>query len=166
MKKIKLLPVQVENLQKQYAETFLRLQRINVDASTSLEDIKAASGKELNLGLDASLLGSLSVTARDYADAKKILENHEVIEPNNSDIIGLGSTFVLDMNYSGIEATEVLTLVEVRNSRDDENFISISSPLGRAVNGKKEGDAISYIVDNRNITGKVTEIIKEHKKTL
>lgn len=167
MKKMyKLLPVQVENLQKQYDETLLKLRALNVISNEEFEDKKAATGKELNLGLDASLLGSLSVTTRDYKDAKEKLENHEVIEPNNSDVIGLGSTFEINMNYGGLEEKEVFTLVEVHNSKDDDSFISASCPLGRAVTGKKAGDKISYIVENRKITGEVTDIIKEHEKTL
>ncbi len=167
MKKMyKLLPVQVENLQKQYDESLLKLNALKVISNEDFEDKKAATGKELNLGLDASLLGSLSVTTRDYKDAKEKLENHEVIEPNNSDIIGLGSTFEILMNYGDCKEKEICTLVEMHNVCDSSDLISIDSPRGKAVLGKKAGDNISYEVEKRIFTGTVTDIIKEHEKTL
>lgn len=165
-KTYKLLPVQVENLKKQYDESLLKLQALNVIKNEEFLDSKAATGNELNLGMDASLLGSLAVTAKVYKDAKEKLENYEIVEPNNSDIIGLGSTFEINMNYDGFEENEIFTLVAVTNPKDDHSFISINSPLGKAVLGAKPGQKIGYMVDQKNITGTITDIIKEHKKTL
>lgn len=164
MSKYKLLPVQVENLTKQHYESLAKLQALNVIKNEEFADKKIATGKELNLGLDTSLLGTLSVAIKEYKDAKEKLESYELLEPNNSDIIGLGSTFELTMNYGELEETEVFTLVETHNTNDDHNFISISSPLGNAVNGHIVGDSISYMVEKRMITGTVTNIIKQ--KTL
>ena len=148
-KTYKLLPVQVDIIKNE-----------------ELLDSKSATGNELNLGMDVSLLGLLAVTAKGYKEAKEKLENYEIVEPNNSDIIGLGSTFEINMNFDGLEENEIYTLVEVKNTNDDHSFISINSPLGKAVEGAKVGQKIGYMVDQRNITGTITDIVKEHKKTL
>lgn len=162
----KLLPVQVENLQRQHDENLLKLRQLNVVKNQELSDAKISTGNELILGMDISLLGSLSVAARDYKEAKERLGSYEIIENNNYDVIGLGSTFEINMNYDGIVEAETFTLVETRNHNDDENFISIDSPLGKSVVGSKVGDKISYAVDKIRMTGTVTGIVKEKQKTL
>ena len=164
--KYRLLPAQVENLKKQYDESLLKMQALNGVKNEEFADKKAATGREINLGLDASLLGALTVTARDYRDAKEKLGNYEIIKPNNSDVIGLGSTFEIAMNYGDVTEKEIFTLVEVTNFADDPNLISIDSPLGKAVVGAKAGDTISYMVEKRKFTGAVTDVIKEQEKTL
>lgn len=165
-KMYRLLPVQVENLKKQYDESFLKLKALNVLKTEELNDKKAATGTEINLGLDTSLLGTLTFASKGYKEAKQILENYEIVEPNNSDIIGLGTTFEVQMNYDGFEEKEIFTLVEIHTPNDDKSFISVNSPLGKAVVGAKTGEEISYTVEQRRITGTVTDIIKENQKTL
>lgn len=164
--KYRLLPVQVENLRKQYNESVAKLQSLNVMKENEVSERKVASGNEINFGPDTSLLGSLSIASRDYKEAKEKLECYELLENKNSDIIDLGSTFEVEMNYDGIVENEVFTLVEIRNHKDDHSFISIDSPLGKAVAGTQVGDAISYMVGKERITGTVTGIVKEKQKTL
>lgn len=162
-KKYRLLPVQVENLQKMCDENFSKLRKLNIIKTEDLNDKKAASGREMNLGVDSSLLGILTVTIKNYKEAKEKLENYEIVEPSNSDIIELGSTFEVQMNYDGFEENEIFTLVETHIPNDDKSFISVDSPLGKAVVGAKAGEEISYTVEQRRITGTVTDIIKEQK---
>lgn len=164
--KYKLLSVQVENLQKQYEESLSKLTSLNAVKNEEFADKKVATASEVNVGMDTSLLGALSIASGDYKDAKKKLENYEIIESNYSDVIDLGSTFEVEMNYGDLVEKEVFTLVEVHNKKDDHSFISIFSPLGEAVTGSKIGDEISYTVEKRKITGRVTDIIKEKQKTL
>lgn len=164
--KYRLLPVQVDNLQKLYHESFLKLKALNVVKNEEMADTKVATGAELNLGLDASLLGTISVAKKNYDESREILGNYEVIEPNNSDIIGLGSTFEVLLNYGDFQETEVLTLVEARNVCDSSDLISVFSPCGKAALGKKAGDNIAYMVDGTRITGTVIDVVKENKKTL
>lgn len=164
--KYRLLPVQVENLRKQYDESVAKLQSLNIMKKDEMADKKGTTDNEISFSADTSLLGALSITSRDYKEAKEKLDNYEIIESNNSDVIGLGSTFEIEMNYEGLIETEVFTLVEVRNHKDDNSFISIDSPLGKAVAGTQAGDAISYMVGKERITGTVTSIIKEKQKTL
>lgn len=162
----KLLPVQVENLRKQHDDSLLKLKSLNILKNEEFADNKVASGKELNLGLDTSLLGNLSIATKDYKEAKEKLGNYELIEPNNSEIIGLGSTFEISMNYGDFDDKETFTLVEVHNVCDDSSLISVVSPLGKAALGKKVGDNVSYIVEDRKFTGTINSIIIENKKTL
>lgn len=164
--KYKLLPIQVENLRKQYDENLLKLKALNVIKSEEFIDKKNVNGQELNVGIDVSLLGTLTVTVKDYNDAKEKLKNYEVIEPNNSDVIDLGSSFEIALKAGDSFIKKVFTLVEVNNVCDGPDLISVSTPIGKAVLGSKVGDEISYIVNDRKITGNITDIIKEHKKTL
>lgn len=164
--KYRLLPVQVENLRKQYDESLSKLQTLNVMKNTEASDKKGTTDSEINFSADTSLLGALSITSRAYKEAKERLECYELLENKNSDIIDLGSTFEVEMNYDGIVENEVFTLVEIRNHKDDHSFISIDSPLGQAVAGTQVGDAISYMVGKERITGTVTGIVKEKQKTL
>lgn len=164
--KYKLLPIQVENLKKQYNESLAKLRALNGLKFEELADKKGTIDNDVSFSADTSLLGALSITSRDYKDAKEKLENYEIIEYNNSDVIDLGSTFEVEMNYGDITETEVFTLVEVKNHTDEHNFISVDSPLGKAVTGTQVGDTISYIVEKRKIIGTVTGIVKEKQKTL
>lgn len=160
--KHKLLPVQVENLKKQYIDNFKKQQNLINIKNEESADKKMAAGLEINFGDDVSLLGSLSIAAKNYKEAEKILANYEIIESRNADVIGLGSTFEVNMDAFGIET---FTLVEIKNSYDDRSFVSIDSPLGKAVNGAKVGDKISYKVDQNLFTGTITDIVKEKEKT-
>ena len=149
----RLLPVQVENLKKQYMESVCKLKELNVLKNDEMSDKKGITDNEICFSADTSLLGSLSIAANDYKEAKEKLDSYEIIENNNSDIIGLGSTFEAQMNYEGLIETETFTLVEVRNHKDDRNLISVDSPLGKSAQGKTIGDTIGYTVEKRRITG-------------
>lgn len=164
--KYRLLPVQVEILKRQYNESISKLEALNVMKNDEALEKKGTTNNEICFSPDTSILGSLSIASRDYKEAKEKLESYELLENKNSDIIDLGSTFEVEMNYDGIIESEVFTLVEIRNHKDDHSLISIDSPLGKAVVGTQVGDEISYMVQKRIITGTITGIVKEKQKTL
>ena len=165
-KKYKLLPVQVENLERTYAESFAKLNALNVLENQEMADKKHITDNEISFSADTSLLGALSITMRDYKEAKEKLANYEMLEQNNSDSIGLGSTFEVEMNYEGKVVKKTFTLVETRNYGDDSNLISINSTFAKGVIGAKQGDVVKYNVGERHFTGTIISIIKAKQKTL
>lgn len=166
MEKYRLLPIQVESLKKQYNEIIGKLVELNVLKKEEFADLKAASGAELNTGLDSSFLNSLQRASGAFHDVRNKLKYHEILEPSNSDTIELGSSFEATIDYGDEVGTEVFTLVQIINAGDNFNFISASSPLGEAVLGKNSGDEFQYSVNQNHLKGKINSIIKENQKTL
>lgn len=159
----KFLPEQIENLKKQLDENTSQLDGIIEMRRENYQEKKTGQGNEISVQLDNTLLESFVVNANTLNDIRRKLLNCKVIEPNNSDEIGVGSTFEITLNFGGVEDKSVFTLIETRIPKDPMHFISISSPLGKAVIGKKQGDSFKYVVENSVISGKINEIIKTNE---
>lgn len=166
--KFKLLPEQVENLNTQIRLNNERLGNLATVERQQFSEMKNERFDSTTaVSLDSSLLSGLHVARKNIQQAKEQLLDYEIIEPSASDIIGLGSTFEIVMDYGdGFEDTEILTLVQVRNAGDSSDYVSINSPLGRAVNGATVGKQIRYLVEDRVITGSISKIVKPKIKTL
>ena len=168
IKQFKLLQEQVENLNRQIEANRSRLFNLTSAGAQQAKDNRSEMLDSTNASsFDTSLLGSLHVTSESLKVAKEQLENYEILEPNTSDVIGLGSTFEISMTYgNGFEEDATLTLVQVRNIGDSEDYVSIDSPLGKAVVGAKAGEEIKYAVNKNLIKGSITKIVKPKVKTL
>lgn len=105
---------------------------------------------------------------------KNHLQNDQIIPSsfNENDIITLGDKVSLNIYQNDKIINIEITLNEVYDKK--ENIISIESPLGKAIFGKKVGDQVSYVVKTPNsnvsitadIIGKVKEKqLKKVKKT-
>ena len=71
------------------------------------------------------------------------------------------------MTYgNGFEEDATLTLVQVRNIGDSDDYVSVDSPLGKAVVGATAGQEIRYTVNKNLIKGSITKIVKPKVKTL
>lgn len=167
-KQFKLLSEQVENLNNQIAMNNKKLLNLTSIKNQQSDDMGNEMFDSTNArSLDTSLLGSLHIAKKSMLAANEQLSNYEILEPNTSDIIGLGSTFEINMVYDdGFEDTETLTLVQIRNIGDSADYISIDSPLGKAVVGAEVGQEIEYMVEKRLFRGSITKIIKPKVKTL
>lgn len=162
----KFLPEQIENLQKKLEQKTSMVASINNIRKAAFEEKKTGSGQETSFPVDNSLLGSFIMNTNSLNDIKNKLLNCEVIEPNNSDEIGLGSKFEISLFFDEEEEREIFTLVETKISGDPSNFVSVNSPLGKAVLGKKQGDNFRYVVENRIFSGRIDEIIKTKENNL
>lgn len=167
-KQFKLLQEQVENLNNQIEMNRVRFSNLTLSKTQQFKDSESEIRDKTNASsFDTSLLSSLHITSESLKAAQEQLNNYEILEPNTSDVIGLGSTFEIAMDYdNGFDDTETLTLVQVRNIGDSEDYISIDSPLGKAVVGAKVGEEIKYMVEKRLIKGSITKIVKPKVKTL
>ena len=161
----KFLPEQIENLRKQmYSET-LKLKGIVQTRKESYAEQKTNEGEETRIQVDNTLLESFIMNTNSLNDIKKKLLNCEVVERSNSDEIEVGSTFEISLFFDDEEEKSIFTLVETRIPKDPINFISVTSPLGKAILGKKQGDNFKYVVENSIFSGRIDEIVKEKVRT-
>ncbi len=103
---------------------------------------------------------------------QEALETSEFIYDINNSKIEYGTKFVFEYSETGEKqvCTLVQTLLGLEGScfEQDNCYISIKSPLGQSVLGKRKGENFSYTLlkENKNtvtITGKIVEIIKRSK---
>lgn len=120
---------------------------------------------------EARELGDLSENF-DYQDAKRdqgeietklaelkfILENAKVIAANSDGTIGLGSKVTILYDGDDEEDAEEITIVGQAESDPIEGKISLSSPLGDALMGRKIGDEVEYEAPSRMVKLKILSI--------
>ncbi len=97
-------------------------------------------------------------------DLRKQIENVTVIEDKlDSDSLDIDNYVVLDVEYApdDIEEDCIFKLIGSSPNRMSEiQEISVNSPMGNAIYGKKVGDEISYKVENNVIKVLIKKIMK------
>ena len=91
---------------------------------------------------------------------KSRLQNSVVVDiDTNSDTANIGSKLLLEVTFPGETETEVIQLqiTDITKFATPE-LVSINSPLGHAVSGKKEGDEFNYSVNGEMARGKIIKI--------
>lgn len=159
----KFLPEQIEGLKQELDYRTKKLDEINLIRKDNFSEKKTSEGSDPSIQIDNYLLESFISNTTSLSKIKNKLINCEVIEPNNNDEIGIGSTFSISLFFEE-EEKAIFTLVETHLSTDPAHYISISSPLGRAVVNKKSGDNFRYVVENSIFSGRINEIIKTEDK--
>jgi len=87
---------------------------------------------------------------------ENILKNAVIIKPHHSDTVGPGATVVISKNGDEKIKYQIVGSEEVDMSA---GRISISSPIGKAMFGKKKGDEFQVELPNGNtINYKVVEV--------
>ncbi len=94
----------------------------------------------------------------------EILESGEYLKERQLDQIGIGTKFVVQ--FKGMEETDTMILTDcIYGLGFQDGLVSISSPLGASIIGKRPGTEFSYTVqtgnrphDKRYISGTVLEI--------
>ena len=90
---------------------------------------------------------------QDYED---LVRNAEVVSPStNSSVVGLGTTVIVDLD--GMD--ETFTIVGAAESRPAAGRISVESPIGRALLGKRAGDSAVAITPRGRTAMTVKEIV-------
>lgn len=103
---------------------------------------------------------------RKLGEITDLLENSEYLKKRQTDEIAIGTKFRIKFDGTGIE-NEFLLVESINELPIGQQFISIESPLGKSVAGKKEGERFSYVLNGRDrfdrqvITGTVTAIEKD-----
>lgn len=140
---MKLLNLQVELMQKQ------------MDFNSKLIDEKKASREALvakENGIRREISSEIVELELRNEEIKNTLAFGEVVVPNvDSDVVEIGS--LVSLLFSDGEVEDVF-LIEDNYANaltsSEVNFMSLSSPLGAAVFGKKQGDVISYEVGDKD----------------
>lgn len=154
----KFLPEQIENLKRQLSYENEKFNDILEIRREHYLERRTGQGEETRVLFDSSLLEHSFMNAAALSDIKEKLLNCKIIERNNSDEIGIGSTF--EIIFDGDDDKSTFTLIETRLPKDPVHFISISSPLGKAIIGKTQGDSFRYSVEKSVISGRINEIKK------
>lgn len=91
---------------------------------------------------------------------KSRLQNSVVVDIDaNSDTANIGSKLLLEVTFPGETEAEVIQLqiTDITKLATPE-LVSINSPLGHAISGKKEGDEFNYSVNGQMASGKIIKI--------
>jgi len=137
-----------------------------------LQDLKEVRrpqvAERLRLALEEG--GELTENA-EYDDAKNeqafiegeimrleaIINSAEIIQANqNKDIVGIGSH--VTVKEQGEDSEEVYHIVGSAEAKPSDGKLSMESPLGKALLGKKVGDKVSVAAPDGTIVFKVVRI--------
>ncbi len=120
-----------------------------------LENLKTVRRKEVAESLEyAKSLGDLSENA-EYQEARELQANIEdriskletmlqttvIVKMHHSEVIGIGSTVTIQKE--GAPAKSIYKIVGSEEADLAKGKLSINSPLGNAMIGKREGDTFS-----------------------
>jgi len=138
--------------------------------SEELEYLKKTKRKEVAEQLEyAKSLGDLSENA-EYHEARdmqgvvedriskleSVLKNAVIISAHNTDYVAVGS--VVTVSKVGDKNEKVYTIVGGEESDLANGKISVHSPFGEAIMGKKKGEQFSYNAPSGPIAYKIIEI--------
>ena len=88
------------------------------------------------------------------AEVENILKHSVMIEVNESDTVGLGSTVHLLLE----DGEQHYTIVGSTEANPDEGKISNESPIGKALMGKKKGEQVEVEVPSGTMTYKIKHV--------
>jgi transcription elongation GreA/GreB family factor len=93
-------------------------------------------------------------------EIRELLEDSTIINPSTSKSIKIGSTFTAFISFNEKDSEELTyTLIEKRVSREPLNdYVSLDSPLGKAVLDKKIGEYFTYPIGNNLVSGTIEEV--------
>lgn len=106
----------------------------------AVADARSHGDLRENSAYDAARQDQAMIEKR-ISDLESTLRNAVVITPDRSadtDAIGLGSKVVVD--FGGDE--ENFTIVGAAEARPAQGFISNASPIGKALDGRRQGDTV------------------------
>lgn len=133
-----------------------------------LEYLLTTKRKEIAQNLEyAKALGDLSENA-EYHEAREaqavledriaklehVLKNAIIVSEQHTDSVSVGSTVVVEKDGQ----KNTYTIVGTEEASILEGKISIRSPFGQAVLGKKKGDVFSFETPNGEVTYKISSI--------
>ena len=130
--------------------------------------LKGTKRKEVAEALEyAKSLGDLKENA-EYHEARdnqgiiedriskleELIKDATIVQSNNSGLVGVGSTVTVEKDGKKFE----YTIVGSEESDVISNKISMKSPFGQAILGKKKGDTFSFKAPNGELTYTVKEV--------
>ncbi len=133
-----------------------------------LEYLKTTKRKEIAVNLEyAKALGDLSENAEynEARDAQAVLEdriaklehilkNATIISEQHTDTVSVGSSVVVSKDGKNI----TYTIVGTEEASILDGKISIKSPFGQSILGKKKGDTFSFETPNGSVSYKIVSV--------
>ncbi len=136
--------------------------------TTELAQLKGTRRKEVAASLEyAKSLGDLSENA-EYHEARDtqatiedriakledLLKNATIVSGNHSDSVNVGSSVTVEKDGKKV----IYNIVGSEESDVASNKISVKSPFGQAIIGKKKGDSFSFKAPSGEISYKISDI--------
>ena len=162
-----LIPEQISHLRKQIVQTKENINSYK-DYLTSKDITSGDYSSRAFIG-DSVLDDQYSRERKVYADTMYALETAQYKTERNTDVIDLGTKF--NIQFDGDEEIDEIILVEGTEGLSfRDGFVSLNSPLGQNVIGKKEDERFEYTIvtgttprDKRIIRGTIISINKNDK---
>ena len=150
--KILLTKKGLDDLKKEYEEKKEKIIKLNDDVNRARSE-----GDLRENGAYSAAILERQVNESRIAELEYILSNYEIAEHINtkSNIIQIGS-FVKILSEDGSEKS--FTIVGSNEADPLGGKISVDSPVGKALNGKKEGEKISIVTEQSSITYDIIEV--------
>ncbi len=162
-----LIPEQISYLRKQI---FTTKENINSykDYLTSKDITSGDYSSRAFIG-DSVLDDQYSRERKIYSDTMYALETSEYKTNRTTDIVDIGTKFTIQFDGDP-EHDEIILVEGTEGLSFRDGFVSLNSPLGQNVIGKKENDRFEYVVttgttlrDKRTIRGTIVSINKDPK---
>lgn len=99
----------------------------------------------------------------EYENKLKGLNEIEIIEKDNSDKIGIEDIVLVELTFSDNEIEREWYKISGSTKSDLDNemlHITVNSPLGKSLLGKKINEKFAYCILNEKIEGKILDIKK------
>lgn len=167
---MKLVPEQISQLRKEVATSKQNL--TGYSDYLASKDITSSDYSARALVGDSFTDQQFHMEQDHYREVLDLLVNSDYVKNRSTDKIDIGTKFVI--RYADDDETKAIILTEcVFGLSHLTNFISIESPIGKAVVGKKQGEAFRAEVitgktprDRRYINGTIEEIVTDPKEYL
>ncbi|MDD2435840.1 MAG: GreA/GreB family elongation factor [Bacilli bacterium] len=143
---LKLLPEQVEALQKEITSLNEQYNKLIEDAKNEEHFNAGCDLQGITDTFDRSSLEKLSYISKRVNEISNCLNCHELVTEYSKDMIKVGTQFEVFMNFGkGDTEQDTYRLVDnIIGCSSEDKCISLNSPLGAAAYNKKIGDNFCY----------------------
>lgn len=150
--KILLTKKGLDDLKKEYEDKKEKIIKLNDDINRARNE-----GDLSENGAYSAAILEKQVNESRIAELMYILDNYEIVEHANlkSNIVQIGS-FVKILSTGGTEKS--FTIVGSNEADPLEGKISIDSPIGKALIGKKKGEKVVATTEQSSITYDIIEV--------
>lgn len=169
---MKLIPEQIAYIEKRIVELESRLNSLRKSIIANNDLGCKLGGDDAHIdGYDFNLFSALAESQRELENLRVVLSNYEQVENQKADTIDVGTVFTAALNFGqgDIDCSEYVLIDGCSMPMNSNvNYVTISSPLGKAVMGKKVNDPICYAKPGRSsemVTGIIESIgVLENEK--
>lgn len=152
MKTYKITQQKKEELEKELLE---RTHTLRGQIRTRVEDARALGDLSENAEYHTSRADQAKNESR-IQEIEEMLKYHEIIENSHSEFADLGS--IIELEKVSDKTQKTYQLVSPEEADIVNNKLSIESPLGKIVLGKKEGDQVEMQTPSGEVKYKIIKV--------